>query len=232
MNSIGEIITKHRKKMGMSQVELAKELCNYGYSYTNKSISSWEKGGSELSSSVLLLLCKLLNITDLYGEYYGNNPYNPLSSLNDIGKEKALEYIELLETSDKYKAEESLVIPFRRTLRLFNLPASAGTGNFLDGEDYTMIEVGEEVPDNADFGIRISGDSMEPQFVNGQIVWVHQQNNLETNEIGIFFLDGNAYCKKLRKDNSGLFLISLNKKYSPIAITSASNFQVFGKVVG
>lgn len=58
-----------------------------------------------------------------------------------------------------------------------------------------MIEVGEEVPDNADFGIRISGDSMEPQFVNGQIVWVHQQNNLETNEIGIFFLDGNAYCK-------------------------------------
>lgn len=111
-------------------------------------------------------------------------------------------------------------------------PASAGTGSFLDGENYTMLEVGEEVPADADFGIRISGDSMEPQFINGQIVWVHQQETLSTGEIGIFYLDGNAYCKKLKDDAEGLFLISLNTKYEPIQVKENDSFKIFGKVVG
>ncbi len=95
-----------------------------------------------------------------------------------------------------------------------------------------MLEVGKEVPANADFGIRISGDSMEPQFINGQIVWVHQQETLSTGEIGIFCLDGNAYCKKLKDDAEGLFLISLNIKYEPIKIKETDSFKIFGKVVG
>lgn len=82
------------------------------------------------------------------------------------------------------------------------------------------------------FGIRISGDSMEPQFINGQIVWVHQQESLSTGEIGIFYLNGNAYCKKLIDDADGLFLVSLNTKYEPIPVTETASFKVFGKVVG
>ena len=115
---------------------------------------------------------------------------------------------------------------------MFDIPASAGTGNFLDGDNFTEIEVGEEVPDNADFGIRISGDSMEPRFVNGQIVWVQKQDTLNSGEIGIFFLDGNAYCKKLQDDEKGLYLISLNSKYEPISITENQTFKIFGKVIG
>lgn len=93
------------------------------------------------------------------------------------------------------------------------------------------MEVGEEVPATADFGIRISGDSMEPRFVNGQIVWVQKQDTLNNGEIGIFFLDGNAYCKKLQDDEKGLYLISLNNTYEPIAVTENQTFKIFGKVV-
>ena len=232
MRSLGEIISTHRKKMGISQVELSNMLGTYGYNLTNKAVSTWEKDAAEPSSSVLLLLCKLLNITDIYGEHYGENPDNPFSSLNEEGKAKAKEYIELLKLSGMYTPAQAVIMPFTRSLRLFDIPASAGTGSFVDGENYTVLEVGEEVPADADFGIRISGDSMEPQFINGQIVWVHQQESLSTGEIGIFYLDGNAYCKKLKDDADGLFLISLNTKYDPIKVKETDSFKIFGKVVG
>lgn len=232
MRSIGEIIATYRKKMGISQVELSNMLRTHGYNLSNKAVSTWEKDVAEPSSSVLLLLCKLLNITDIYGEHYGYNPDNPMSTLNEEGKAKAIEYIELLRDSGKYTPAQAIIIPFRRSIKLFDIPASAGTGSFLDGENYTVLEVGEEVPSDADFGIRISGDSMEPQFINGQIVWVHQQEDLATGDIGIFYLDGNAYCKKLKDDDDGLFLISLNNRYEPIPVTENNSFKVFGKVVG
>ena len=138
--------------------------------------------------------------------------------------------IQLLVDSCKYQV--ATIIPFHRKIRLFDIPASAGIGNFLDGDNFTEIEVGEEVPETADFGIRISGDSMEPRFVNGQIVWVQKQDVLNNGEIGIFFLDGNAYCKKLQDDENGLYLVSLNHTYEPIPGTENQIFKVFGKVVG
>ena len=74
----------------------------------------------------------------------------------------------------------------------FTTMVSAGTGNFLDGTDFEMIEVGDEVPESADFGVRITGDSMEPKYINHQIVWVHQQDYLLHGEIGIFCFNGDA----------------------------------------
>lgn len=230
MRKIGEIIATYRKQNKLSQSELSELLVKNGYKVGNTAISSWEKNKTEPSASTLLFLCKQLGITDIYGEYYGSNPANYLSGLNTEGKEKALDYIQLLIDSGKY--QDATIIPFRKKIRLFDMPASAGTGNFLDGENFTEIEVGEEVPESADFGIRISGDSMEPQFVNGQIVWVQKQETLNNGEIGIFFLDGNAYCKKLQDDENGLYLISLNSTYEPIAVTENQTFKIFGKVVG
>lgn len=230
MKKLGKIIATYRKQNNLSQTQLSEILIKNGFKASNKAVSSWEKDTTEPSASLLLFLCKLLGITDIYGEYYGNNPSNPLSELNEEGKEKALDYIQLLVDSGNFK--NATIIPFRRTIRLFDIPASAGTGNFLDGDNFTEVEVGEEVPATADFGIHISGDSMEPRFVNGQIVWVQKQDTLNNGEIGIFFLDGNAYCKKLQDDEKGLYLISLNSTYEPIAINENQTFKIFGKVVG
>ena len=72
---------------------------------------------------------------------------------------------------------------------------------------------------------------MEPQYVNGQLVWVHEQPTLENGEIGIFFLDGCAYIKKLHITQGNMELVSLNSKYDPIPVTENSVFKVFGKVV-
>lgn len=230
MKKLGKIIATYRKQNNLSQTQLSDILIKNGFKASNKAVSSWEKDTTEPGASLMLFLCKLLGITDIYSEYYGSNPDNPFSELNAEGKDKALDYIQLLVDSGKY--QNATIIPFRRKIRLFDIPVSAGTGNFLDGDNFTEVEVGEEVPATADFGIRISGDSMEPRFVNGQIVWVEKQEALNNGEIGIFFLDGNAYCKKLQDDEKGLYLISLNNAYEPIAITENQTFKIFGKVIG
>lgn len=111
-------------------------------------------------------------------------------------------------------------IPFRRTIKWFLLQSSAGTGEFLDDEDFETIEVGEEVPAKADFGLALNGDSMEPRYHDKQAIGVQQTNALNNGEIGIFYLDGKTYCKQLKNDADGVYLVSLNSKYKPIKVTS------------
>ena len=60
---------------------------------------------------------------------------------------------------------------------------------------------------------------MEPEFHDGQIAWVLQQESVANGEIGIFALNGEAYIKKLQNDKEGIFLISLNEKYAPIKVS-------------
>ena len=120
---------------------------------------------------------------------------------------------------------------YQRKVRFYDLPASAGIGNFLDYSDYEEIKVGQEVPSSTDFGIRISGDSMEPRYHNEELIWIEQTEQLEDGEIGIFYLDGNAYVKKFQNNRKGTYLISLNKKYDPIPVTENSSFKIFGRVL-
>lgn len=232
MKTLGNIIAEYRTKQGLSQADLANAISAAGFSLTNKAVSKWEKNVAYPSIPVFLTLCRILGIEDIYEVFTGHNPFFALSSLNEEGRKKALEYIQLLSESEKFRKQVCEVIPFKRSIPLYDLPASAGIGEFLDGERYDMIEIGNEVPAEADFGIRISGNSMEPRFVNGQIIWVHKQEILQNGEIGIFYLDGQAFCKKLQDDENGIFLISLNKEYAPISVKSSNTLKIFGKVVG
>ena len=127
-------------------------------------------------------------------------------------------------------AEETL--PPLRVLPLYHLAVSAGTGEFLDGTDYDTVEVGEEIASRADFGVRIAGDSMEPRFVHGQIVWVRRQEILRSGEIGVFLLNGSGYCMRLERDREGVSLVSLNPMYPPLRVREGDELRIFGKVVG
>ena len=88
------------------------------------------------------------------------------------------------------------------------------------------------LPEDITFGVRISGDSMEPEFHDGQIAWILQQESVANGEIGIFALNGEAYIKKLQNDKDGIFLISLNEKYAPIKVSENDRLDIFGKVLG
>jgi SOS-response transcriptional repressor LexA len=232
MNTIGEILAEARQNKHLSQPAVAEELAKMGIHKSHKSISTWEKGQAEPSCTILMALSKILGITDIYDRYYGDTPEHPYTLLNDEGKSKADEYIQLLVDSGKYAKHTAESVDFTpREVKLFYLPASAGPGEFLDSSDgFDMVTLPEDAPKETDFMIRILGDSMEPQFMDGEIVYVKQQKAVENGEIGIFGLEGKSYIKKFRSTPNGSFLISLNPKYDPIPI-NVEDFVVFGKVV-
>lgn len=233
MYSIGKIIAKNRKKKRYSQQDLADQLSWHGINITTKAISKWETDVTEPSSSVLLTLCRILNIEDLYDAYFGENPYSILDGLNDEGKDKVKDYVNILKASRMFEPPKAEIIPFRRLAHYDAQPVSAGTGDFMTDNPSEMIDFPKGiVPETADFSVRISGNSMEPLFHDGDIAFIKKMDTIQSGEIGIFYLNGDAYIKKFKDEPEGAFLISANRKYSPIPLRASDSFQIFGKVVG
>ena len=235
MRDIGSIISENRKRLKMTQQALSDRLAQNGINISFKTISGWEKGLTEPSIAAFVETCRILEIPDIYEILYGENPFDISTKLNTEGQEKLNEFAQLLISSHKYDkhAEEpiSIVPMVARRLKIFDTRVSAGTGNFLAGDSYTWKEVGEEVPRNADYGVQITGNSMEPRYKDKQIVWVHQQSTLSNGEIGIFYLNGEAFCKKFQDEGNGPVLISLNEEYSPKIVKETDEFMIFGKVL-
>ncbi|MGI5989074.1 MAG: S24 family peptidase [Lachnospiraceae bacterium] len=237
MNSIGQIIRKYRKLSHYTQTDLAKKLGDCGIRITSKAVWAWEKGIAEPSAGTFLQVCRILNIPDCVEEFFGENPNNPLSILNEDGKSLVRQYINSLASPVSYlKTEKEAPAAAgrkMRSIRLYDLRVSAGTGNFADSDQYAEIEVDEKTAGDADFAVTISGDSMMPRFKDHQTVFVHEQSALESGEIGIFYLNDSVYIKKFQNDRNGLYLLSLNPKYDPIPVDpSQDSFRIFGKVCG
>ena len=127
------------------------------------------------------------------------------------------------------KVIEPRSIGAKRTIMLYNLPVSAGTGVYLDDTEADTITVTDtERTRTADFALRISGDSMEPRFHDGDVVLVEDTDSVEVGELGIFVLDGNGYFKKYGGDR----LISLNPDYADILLRGYTEMVCCGRVVG
>jgi phage repressor protein C with HTH and peptisase S24 domain/DNA-binding Xre family transcriptional regulator len=126
-----------------------------------------------------------------------------------------------------FKQQAEIVELPKREKRLSQMPASAGTGAFLNEEQFDVVEVGDEVPDVAEYGVPIFGDSMEPDYPAGWIAWVQLAVDLRVGDVGVFGYDGDGYIKKWGGDR----LISLNEKYPPIVLEPGARFDVFGRVV-
>lgn len=228
MQNLGEKLTALRRRAGLSQKALAERLALYGVSVTNQAVSKWEKGLTQPNAEQFLALCRALDAENIGAEFFGHRG-GMLRDLNDAGVRKLREYADLLRASGLYALP-----PEERTgrvLPLYSLAVSAGTGQFLDSEDFESVIVGAEVPETADYGVRVAGDSMEPRYSDGQTVWVQYRRTLQNGEIGVFLYDGNAYLKQLIVSDAGPRLHSLNPAYSDIVIRAAGELRVLGKVV-
>ena len=104
--------------------------------------------------------------------------------------------------------------------------------NVIDTEEIT-----EELAKTGKFfGLRIQGDSREPDIHNGDTVIVRQQDDAENDEIVIALISGNdGVCKRLKKYNNSLALVSLNAKYEPMYFSQEEILykpvRIIGKVV-
>ncbi len=83
------------------------------------------------------------------------------------------------------------------------------------------------------FGLRINGDSMEPKFSDGDVVIVRQQEDADDGDIVIALVNGNdGVCKKLRKYNDGIALVSTNPAYEPMYFSKSDIDEKPVKIIG
>ena len=108
--------------------------------------------------------------------------------------------------------------------------ASAGAGIFILGnEAAARIAISDsDWDERTDYVIRVNGDSMEPDYKDGDNVMVSQHMELDHGDIGIFIVNGKAYIKEYGETE----LISRTPDYPNIIVHEADNIVCMGKVIG
>ena len=143
--TFGETIASLRRAHGMRQQTLADALAEAGVPVSNQAVSKWENDATLPNAQQFLTLCRVLDVDDIAGTFSGGDAGGLLAGLNAEGRRRALEYIALLRESKRFAAAPEPAA--LRSLPLYSLAVSAGTGQFLDGESYEMQPVGPEVPE-------------------------------------------------------------------------------------
>ncbi len=123
-----------------------------------------------------------------------------------------------------------------RYIPRYTSPSAAGIAAPLEGNDFEMILVDDTVPEDADYAVRISGDSMEPYIADGDMVYVQKDAELSIGDVGIFCVNGAMYCKQYYLDDDGnLVLVSANPdlRDSNVYVPADSGYSVTvcGKVL-
>ncbi|MGM9671705.1 MAG: S24 family peptidase [Oscillospiraceae bacterium] len=131
-------------------------------------------------------------------------------------------------TQAEAQAHATKIIP------LYATPAAAGYASPALGDDYEDYEV--EASTEADFAVRIAGDSMEPYIHDDSIVFVKRGATIRDGDVGLFFVDGDMKCKQYCQDYLGnVYLFSANRarKDADVEIPASSGITLccFGKVL-
>ena len=245
-NIIGSRIADLRYERNLNLTEFSELLRSVGVDVQGAAINKWEKGESAPNAYQLLAICAVFGVDDVLGTFDQTYDLSYAPALNKEGIKKVREYIDDLTASGKYQPKpvvELIEMP------VSNLAVSAGPGAFLDEESFEKLSFPKDmVPEGADFGVRVSGDSMEPEYHDGQIVWVQRCESLSPGEVGVFLYDGEGYLKLYEErepspDEAEQFidseqvlhkqpvLVSYNEKYDPKVVSPDVVFQIGGRVL-
>lgn len=211
MAKFADMLGYLRKRSGMSQQELANAL-----KISRSAIGMYESGSRTPDLETLETMADLFNVN--LDTLLGKSPVDAIvptdllrinNRLNNQGHSEWVRYGEFLSHQKEYRKEEGSELT---SIRLYTTPAAAGYASPVEGEDYEMVEL-PDVPYEADFAVRVSGDSMEPYIKNGSIVYVSRHTDLADYDVGVFFLDGDVLIKQVLTDVfKNVYLLSANPK--------------------
>ena len=235
----GDRLIKAREKNGLNQKELAQLL-----GITPTRLNYWEKNKREPDVFMIKKLASELKVSADYliGNTVTKNRVTEsftseekthikkYRTLDEHGK-KAVDCILNVEY-ERVEATRTPVISISNiiTLSEFEQPVSAGTGVYLgDGSQTITREVpNTEETRKADFILRVSGDSMEPKYSDGDRLLIKRQHDVNVGEEGIFILNNEGFVKRREVDR----LASLNPEYEDILFHDEDSIECKGKVIG
>lgn len=239
--SLGKRIQERREQLGLSQAALAKLL-----GVSQSTIGNYEAGISFPREEVMLRLFDCLETdpnTLLQDSFRGGagvlthgerQLLEGYRSLSLKGKETVRSVVEAL-CAYRDELEESRTRQEPRVIPMYRSPAAAGYAAPVFGEDFDSIPVTDQVPQAAEFAVRIQGDSMSPYIPDGSVAYVNR-DPLGPGDVGIFCVDGDMFCKQYYKDPAGVvYLFSLNRARADADIVllpgSSRGLACFGRVI-
>ena len=233
---IGEKIKQYRLANGWTQQELGTKI-----GISKNAIGNYEKGFRSPKKNTMFDLANAFNVSidDLFPPIQKDTPptTSPIQSIYDQlappRQGKVLTYAER-QLNEQKNEEETKINEVSEVIQLYSYDyydhaASAGTGQYLNDVRVERIELPVDI--DADFVIPIKGDSMEPDYHDGDLVFIQTSVELNDGVIGVFNYNGEAYIKQLVIDKDQAYLHSLNPAYKDMPITPDTDFRIIGEVV-
>lgn len=219
---VGERIKKRRKELGYNADYLAEKT-----GLSRSTIFRYEKGDIEkISSEVLAKFARVLSTTP--EKLMGWEDEKLISQLVEVTKRLSLEQQKQVLTFAQgqltsLKSDENrkiLALHSKRSSSLYEVKgvseAAAGLGyGYDDAEAYTVWT--DEEPPAHDLATMISGDSMEPDFSDGDMLYLRESSKSSfQGELAVVALNDRTYFKKVYLEKGRLRLLSLNPLYEPL----------------
>lgn len=244
--SFGERLKEARLQKGYTQTQLAKKL-----NIAGSTVTGYEKNNSEPN---MLMISKIIDVLGVDANFLLQDESSRIDfknaatpeefesiikkyrSLDQSGQEavqytlnhevervQAIRELKERAKSAEAKAEsvpdtEMYPYPYLRKI------ACAGTGFLFDDIPTDTVDVPYMY--GADFIIGVNGDSMEPTYYDGDLLYVRKTNQLDYGDIGIFIYAGECYVKEYGHNG----LISHNENYPDIV--GNGDIRVIGEVIG
>lgn len=98
-------------------------------------------------------------------------------------------------------------------------------------EDYGAFV---STPIQCDFALTVRGNSMEPTYLEGDVVYIRQQDDVDDGQVAAVAIDGEATLKHVYHIPNGVHLVSDNMRYRPMIYTlpDCDNIRILGIVMG
>lgn len=238
----GDRIRARRTELGLSRSQLADRL-----EISLSAVSNYETGVSFPKESVLLRLFDCLEaepnmlFQDSFQHAAPQLSQSELAfveqyrSLPSQGRQAVCAVMDALCACQEDPASQETSEQSARAIPLYRSPAAAGYAAPVFGEDFDYLPITEDVPPEAEFAVRIQGDSMSPYILDGSIVFVNR-GPLKAGDVGIFCVDGDILCKQYYKDPLGtVYLFSLNRQRADADVVFTANsgrsLICFGRVL-
>lgn len=236
----------YREKKGIEQKELAAKV-----GIKSNAVSNWENGRTRPDIALLPLICQVLEVSldELFDiKKPSTEPIEEKPTITMTKKAVTEEDILLEGFQQLSEGHRSVVSSMVRQLcdvedqelydsiseeTFFSKGLCAGFDAGVEYEDQgePIHLYKSKVHPLMDCVFPVSGDSMEPDFHNGDLVMVQrlsERSDLYYGEIGAFSVRNETYIKQYSKRG----LVSLNKKYKLMRFQEDESVYLIGRVLG
>lgn len=222
---IGEKIKQYRLANGWTQQELGTKI-----GMSKNAIGNYEKGFRSPKKNTMFDLAKAFSISidDLFPPVQKDSASDIQSIYDELEpnrQRKVITYAEKLWDEQKNE-EEAKINEVSEAISLYQVEVVSETAaacgfNYGFGYEDTDIETIEvdEKPPHHDIATKVSGDSMQPDYQDGDILYLVDKGlTTYSGNLAVIAYGDRSYFKRIYTENGRLRLVSLNDKYEDIIL--------------